>query len=218
MRLSPYGADPEQITAGGFAPKGMTLRQALPTLGFWLLVIAYGVSAFSHTGAMQNQVPYLQDAGFITAVAASSITARGAGSATGYFFFGWLTDRIHPKYSFVIGMVLQAASIVILMNISGNSSIWVIWLCAFTLGMGIGSWLPTLSVTTAEQFGLAHYGSIFGIISFFESAGTALGPLFTAFIFVQTGSYKMAFIVLLVLYAIAIPAILFLRKPRQISA
>jgi len=221
--LYPDG-DPEPADANGHATtrdadlEGLTLRQASKHIAIWLLGLSFFVSGFSNTGALHAPVPFLEDIGFPTATAAAALGTLGLGSAMGKIFFGWLCDRVSPKRATALGLGLQLGGVLVLLSIRADSPLVLIWAYALLLGFGIGSWLPTMSVLVSSNFGLAYYGSVFGVIAFLESAGTSLGPLFAGLTFDATGTYYYAFVTFAVLYAIAIPAILLIRRPTRPAA
>jgi MFS family permease len=217
MGLYPDGAEAPEVVAEAktslSATGGLSLKTALATSAFWLIAVSFLTSAFGHVGVIQSQVPYLEDVGFPVAAAAAALGTVGLGSLIGKFGFGWLCDRIDAKYACCIGLVLQLASIIILMNVGEASPPAIIWLYAILMGLGVGSWLPTMSMLTSTNFGLASYGTIFGMITLAHSIGTAAGPLMAGYTYDIMDTYHWAFIISLALYAIAIPTVLALRRP-----
>jgi len=220
MGLYPDG-DPEssarlQVSASRRVDgQGLTLRQAAGTAAIWFMGLSFFVSGFSNTGALHAPVPFLEDIGFPTSTAAAALGTLGLGSALGKVFFGWLCDRIPPKRAAALGLSLQLGGVLVLLAIRADSLLALIWAYALLLGFGIGSWLPTMSVLVSSTFGLAYYGSVFGVIAFLESSGTSLGPLFAGLMFDATGTYYHAFVTFAALYAVAIPAILLVRRPAR---
>jgi len=192
---------------------GLTLKMALTTPTFWLIAVAFLSSNFSNMGAIQAQVPYLDDIGFPTGTAAAALGAVGLGSGIGKIFFGWLCDRIPPKYACAIGLCLQLVAIFMLMNVGPASPMAMVWLYALTLGFSVGSWLPTMSMLVSTSFGLACYGAIFGVVNFIQNMGTGSGPLMAGYLYDSMHTYHWAFVIFAALYAIAIPAILLVRRP-----
>jgi MFS family permease len=193
--------------------ESLSLRQASKTAAIWFIGLSFFVSGFSNTGALHAPVPFLQDIGFPTATAASALSMLGLGSAVGKVFFGWLCDRVPPKRACALGLALQLSGTLVLLSIRADSSVALIWAYALLLGFGIGSWLPGMSMVVSSTFGLKYYGSVFGVIAFLESAGTALGPLFAGLMYDATGTFHYAFVTFAALYGIAIPAILLVRRP-----
>jgi len=198
------------------ATNGFTLKMALATQAFWLIAISFLLNTFSHAGVVQNQVPYLEDIGFPVITAATALGGVGLTSAIGKLGFGWLCDRLEAKYACAIGLSLQAAGIAIILNISAASSTTTLWLYAILIGLGIGSWMPTMSFLTSSNFGLSSYGTIFGTITLALSIGIAIGPLVAGYLYDIMHTYQLAFTIFLSLYAVSIPAVLLVRRPRQL--
>lgn len=221
MGLNPDGAaaaahQPDAGSATGTS-KGLTLRQAAATLPFWLIATSYLLGNFSSMGGLQAQVPNLNDIGFPTATAAVALGAIGFGSGVGKVFFGWLCDRIQPRRASAIGLSLQCAAVLILLQVRSDSPVALIWAYSLLMGFGAGSWLPTMSILVSRSFGLAFYGSVFGVINMAQSVGTATGPLVAGMMFDAMGTYRWAFILFAALYGVAIPAVLLVRRPRRLS-
>jgi OFA family oxalate/formate antiporter-like MFS transporter len=193
---------------------GLSARVALGTSTFWLLGTIFFINGFVSVGVIQNQVPHLQDIGFSLAKASIVLMGSGFANTFGKFIFGWLCDQIHAKYACVICFVLLAAATLMLMNIKVTSSLTVLWVYAIVLGLGCGGYLPTLSMLVNINFGLSSYGAIFGMVVLILNTGAAVGPFFAGYLYSTTDSYYGAFIVFLVLNAIAIPLLLSLRPPR----
>jgi len=198
-----------------FTANGSSLREALATSGFWLAAVSYLTGGFSSVGIVQNQAPYLEDIGLPVAMVAGALSGVGLGSLIGKFFFGWLCDRIPAKYAYSIALGLQAAGIIMLMSVKPASPPVTIWLYVAMIGLGSGGWLPTMSILVSTNFGLIAYGTIFGMINLAQSIGVATGPLLMGYMYDTMGTYSRGFIILLSLYAVAIPTILAVRRSKK---
>ncbi len=221
MGLYPDGAEapPEPLDGVQPAPTlitGMTLREAARTRTFWLIVVSFFPSCFASMGLVQAPVPFLQDIGYPMATAATALSAVAIGSGLGKVFFGWLCDRVQPKKAWATGQALMAASVLILLNVRGDSPVILIWAYALLLGFGVGSWLPSLSMLASTNFGLLAYGAVFGALNLVQSLGTATGPFFAGVMYDTTGTYYWAFVTFGLLFAIGIPAILLVKKPARL--
>jgi len=84
------------------------------------------------------------------------------------------------------------------------------------MGLGVGSWLPTMAMLTSTHFGLASYGTIFGVAMFFHSVGASAGPLMAGYMYDMMNTYYWAFIIFLAFYVVALLAILVLRRPKAL--
>ncbi len=219
MGLHPDGAPvaeaPPEFRPGTSA--GLTLRQAAAASAFWLLAVSYLFGNFSSMGGLQSQGPNLIDLGFRTEAAAVALGAIGFGSGVGKFIFGWLCDKMSARYASAIGLSLQASGLIVVLQVDSSSSMAIIWTYSLLMGFGAGSWLPTVSMLTSNSFGLAHYGSIFGMISLLLNLGTATGPLVAGMLYDSMGTYHWAFVLFAALYAISLPAVLLVRRPKSFT-
>jgi sugar phosphate permease len=204
----------QKVRSNSAPAVSFTFAEALKMPVFWLMAVAFLTFSFANQAIFQNHGPHLEDMGFSRAVVATAIGIVGIGSAFGKFGLGWLCDFIHPKYALVLGILFQSASLLILMTINADSPIILVYLYAILLGLGVGSWLPAMSMTTSTTFGLVAYGTIFGIINFASMLGGATGPVAAGMIFDFTGHYTWAFIMAFCFYAVAFPAIMLVRRPK----
>ena len=203
--------DPQRATD---ERQSFTLRQAQRTPTFWLIAVAFFCYAFASMGALQASVPFLEDIGYPTAIAASALGALGFGSAVGKILFGWLCDRMQPNRAFAIGTTVLLAGVLVLLTVRADSPLALIWTYALLLGLGAGAWLPTLSMLASTTFGLRFYGAVFGALNLCLSFGTASGPLFSGMMHDATDSYHTTFTIFAVLLAVAIPVILLVKHPK----
>jgi len=175
---------------------------------FYLIATALFLFLFALVGTLQSQVPHLQDIGFPLLTASSALGALGLVSAGAKFFFGWLCDKIHPKTAFTVAALFLIGGIALLSFIRPASPSLLLWAYAIVFGVGIGSWLPIMSMMVSTTFGMASYGLIFGGVSLVQSIGQATGPLTAGFIYDLTGSYHSAFMLFIVIAAASIPVVL----------
>lgn len=181
---------------------------------FFLIAIAFFLFLFSIVGTLQSQVPHLQDIGFPLLAASSALGALGLISSGAKLFFGWLCDKIHPKIVFCIGAIFLIGGIFLLTIVKPSSSPVVLWSYAFIFGIGVGCWLPIMSMMVSTIFGIGSYGLIFGGVSLIQNMGSATGPLAAGYIYDLTRSYQWAFILYLVLAVLSVPVVLSIRKRR----
>jgi len=219
MGLYPDGIAPAgqmvQNTPSSTLPTKLMEKAALVAPAFWLIAVCVVLSQFSMVGVSQNQVPFLVDIGFPVQTAAGALGFLALMSAVGKLVFGWLCDRMKANYVTAIGFILQVIGIIILLNINKESPIVMLWAFSFTMGLGIGSWLPTMSMLVSQNFGLIVYPTIFGIMTLCQCLGASVGPAVAGRLYDVMGDYKLAFLILLGLYAVALPAVLFVRQPKQ---
>ena len=59
---------------------------------------------------------------------------------------------------------------------------------------------------------------IFGAITLLQSTGVAIGPLLAGMMYDATGTYYVALAIFAGLYAISIPSILLVRRPKSLGS
>lgn len=218
MGLLPDGAESSVSAAtakkkGTFTAPEIDFPIARRTAAFWLITIAFTAFNISWLAIHSSQALHLQDIGFPVAAAVLALSTTATGSGVGKLCFGWLCDYIKPKYAFAVGILFHVLGVIILMNVKADSSVAIIWVEALLLGLGTGSWLPAMTMAVSTTFGLASYGVIFGFINMIYTLGGSVGPVAAAYVFDIQKSYSLVFITALILYAIALPAILLVRPP-----
>lgn len=223
--LEAYGArdHADQNEAAGRAAQEPTpvssvpLSMAVRSSAFWLIGISL-IFNHTHLGILQTLFPHLGEAGFSSTVAASAVGACGMASTFGMFFFGWLCDRLDAPRASAIGLALIALGTALLMIVRSGSPAGLLWIAVVLLGIGVGSWMPTMSMLTSLTFGMGFYTAIFGWLSIFACAGAAAGPVIAGLIHDTTQSYLSAFGIIGIMIVLAIPAVLVVRPPQALAA
>jgi len=168
-------------------------------------------------GIMQSLIPHLEDLNYSAGIAASAMSIVAITSAIGPLAFGWLSDRIKVKPASIIAVSLLTIGTIILTQINANTSPWFIWMFSVILGIGVGGWMPSMSLLTSTNFGLLAYGTIFGVLNAFQSVGAAIAPVFMGLVYDSRGNFELAFIIIAILVALGIPAILAIRRPKSFA-
>ena len=217
--LSPYGLEAARIAddhgpEAGKTP-GLSLKEALGISAFWLIALTSAVYGMGLTGGLQNQISILARQGFTVGDATFAVSIVGLSSAMGKFAFGYLCDRIDPKYTTAIAYAFTALSLTAL---TLARSMHHLWLYGIFLGLGMGGWAPNMAMLTGNYFGLKQYGAILGTIHLVFMSGEAIGPLVVGLAYDQAGTYHPILIILSVLCAASIPLIIIIRKSGLISA
>lgn len=214
--LHPYGQEvaevPDDYSSKTKGITGLSLKEAMGTLTFWIIVPTSAVYGMSATAAMQNQVSILTEQGFTATSAVAAIGAIGLFSAVGKFLFGYLCDRIGPKYATAISYALTAFSLV---TMTQARSMAHLWLYVVLSGLGQGGWAPNLAMLALHYFGLKHYGTVLGAIHLIFWVGAAVGPMIAGFAYDQTGSYRLILWVIAGLCFVSIPLITVIRKSKS---
>ena len=210
----PYGAETMEFPDDNSIKEeesGLSLKEAMVTASFWLAVLTAAIYGMSMTAAMQNQVSILTEQHFTASEAVAALGGIGLFSAVGKLLFGYLCDRIDPKYVVAISYALVATSLLAMIQATTLTHVWVY---VVLMGLGLGGWAPNMAMLTSKYFGLKHFGSILGVFYLFFLGGEAFGPLIAGSVFDQTGSYRLILMVFMALCLVSIPVIISIRRPR----
>lgn len=211
MGLLPYGeSSPERKVA--LPDCGFSLREALGTRQFWLLVVATLSFTMSEGTVLVHIVPHAVGLGISTAKAALILTVIGGISIGGRVVMGTAGDRIGNKLAWFICLALVSISLFWLLI---AKELWLLYLFAVVFGFGYGGLSVLLSPMVAEYFGLSSHGVIFGVVIMLGgTAGMAIGPVIAGHIFDVTESYQLAFLIYAALTVIGLILSLFLGPDR----
>jgi MFS family permease len=188
--------------------KTISAKEHLLSLQFVFISLGFFLLLFGLLGPLQSQVPHFRDIGFPLLTASTALGALGLVSAVAKLVFGILCDRYHPRYVFVVAAMFSIAGIFMLQNITAESSPLLIWAYALVFGVGVGSWLPMMSMMVSTTFGIATYSVVFGAVSMIQQIGSATGPYAAGLIYDITGSYHHAFQLAMGLLVISVVLIL----------
>jgi MFS family permease len=198
--------DPARVSAGPrpvtslsvattAAVPDVTLRAALVTLPFWLIIGAKFLGNASSQTLLVHQAAYLIDHGIAAMVAASVISVVGVASIVGKTGGGWLSDHVDREVVYVLGMALLLASIVVLGGVALVPSPWTAYGYAVLIGLGYAVTASLIPAILCDRFRGAHFGAIFGVAQGGSALGGALGAWLAGRIFDVTGSYVIALVV-----------------------
>ena len=119
------------------------------------------------------------------------------------------------KYVAASCFVFKAVAILIMISIKPSSPLQMIWLYAIFMGLGVGGWTAPQSILISGNFGLTSYGAILGMVTLITASVSAFSPLIAGYVYDTTQTYGGIFNIFFLVSAIAIPLMLFVRKPKR---
>ena len=90
---------------------------------------------------------------------------------------------------------------------------WQIFLVLPLLSLGFGGVIPVRPAFQAEVFGMRAFGAIQRLVFTIATFGGVIGPVLAGWMYDQTESYRLSFVVLATVGFLAAPLILTLRRP-----
>jgi len=193
----PYGEGEVGVeTRMNPSDRGFSLRGALRTWQFWIMVMALLCFTTGEGTVLVHIVSHAIGLGISADNAALIIPIIGLVSIPGRILTGITGDKIGNKNAYLIGFVFIDVSLFMLLI---SRELWMLYLFAVIYGFGYGGLSALISPIVVELFGLGSHGVIMGtVVMFGGTGGMAIGPLLAGRIFDITGSYQSAFL----LYAI----------------
>ena len=189
---APYGESPISPGSPPNPVQGHTFGEALRTSQFWtifVMMFLFGVFAMSYN---VHIVPDAINSGMPSTSAAHILATTGALLIAGRILFGIIADRIGNKPIFILCFGFSSGA---LLFISFVHAPWAFFVLAVLMGIAQGGIGTSQSPMAASLFGLKSHGLILGCIGLGNTAGAAVGPLLTGYIFDLTASYHIAFLI-----------------------
>jgi MFS family permease len=221
MGLSPDGDDDSDhqgaaAKPGLAEPEGTTVWRALRSAAFWRMAIGLGLGNAGAVAIIVHAVPFFtKSVGVSDGLAAASMTAMILMSLGGRFGFGFIADQIDKR------IVMGAAYAMLALGVLLFATVYEPWQIILVLplfGLGWGGIIPVRPALQAEIFGLRSFGAIQGLVFTIATLGGLVGPVFAGWMYDQTESYRLAFVVLAATGFVAAPLFVTLRPPRRRGA
>ena len=185
------GTDAAALTAAGDA--GQTpLAEAIRTRDFWLLAASFFICGYTTNGLIGTHLlPHSIEHGFASEVAGSAIAIMGGFNIIGTLASGWLSDRYDNRILLACYYGFRALSLLYLPLVAGYGS-----LLLFAVVYGL-DWIATVPPTinlTAQRFGRASVGVLYGWIFFSHMVGAAVAAYLGGVLRDLLGDYTLAFL------------------------
>jgi MFS family permease len=209
--LKPYGEDEiiEDKQPQSSAMEGLSFSQAIRTSRFWLFGLILASFFFCFGTVIVHIVPHASDIGIPTIIAASIVSIAAGVSIIARLGIGFISDRVGGTLALSACVSLVTLALIWLLF---AREIWMFYVFAVVFGLSYGGLITLLPVVAAELFGLVSLGIILGGLTFVGTIGEALGAPLSGTIFDTTGSYRLAFIIAIVICAVAVILSLILLK------
>jgi MFS family permease len=201
---------PAAITGSDGTVQGMTLKAALRTRQFWLLLSSILFVALAYGGAHIHMIPIVMDHGFGLDTATSMMGLVALGLLCGRIGVGFLLDRFWgPGVAFPV-LCLPAAACLMLM---GNATDYpLVATAAFLLGFAAGAESDLIAFLAARYFGMAHFGKIYGFLYMPFGIGSAVSPIFYGLVRDRTGSYDNMLVAAAIMFVVGASLLLLLGR------
>ena len=203
-----------ESTTHSFTEFNYTVRQALRTKAFWILVLFSVFGFIVQAGVSLHQVPHYIGQGVPTHLAALTASTFAFGQVPGGLFWTMLARRLPLRILLCMaGATMSLGAIGTGFSASLATGIPM----GLLLGIGVGGMQLLLRLTWADYYGRLHLGSIRGLTLPAQIGGQALGPIVAGFMFDATGGYKTPFTVFGIIVAFAAVVVLAATPPGRLT-
>jgi MFS family permease len=196
-----------------------TVREAMRTSSYWLLVLAVGFRNTVHSGTSFLLAPlivwFLMGGGrtedHSLRIAALMVGLLSLSSLILNPIMGWLGDSWSKQRLSALAMVGGSASLLVLLNHSGH--LWQAVLFVVLLGFSETA-NPLAWAIMGDFFGRRNYATLRGWQHLPDQLMSMSTPVWMGVVVDQTGSYKWALIPLVAIYLLAAVAYLAIPRPK----
>ncbi|MTI96400.1 MAG: MFS transporter [Firmicutes bacterium] len=193
-----------------------TVREAMGTRAFWLLLFCVTIPSAINTGITFHLASIMQDRGFAIdaapVVAASVLSTLAITQLPCNFIAGWLADKFRVHLLMAIAFIGQLLSLLLLLWVSS-------WPLAIVFGVIWGTlnaaYAINNNVVWPSYFGRGNLGSIRSMAMTATVIGSAFGPLPFGFAFDFFGGYQEIIIASMLFPLLGILAALLSPPPQK---
>ena len=192
---------------------GWTLKQAMRTPHFWLLMLVYVFTGLGSFLVALHQLAFAVDVGFDKLYAAGVLGMGAFLSLPGVIVTGTMSDYLGRELSAVVSYGTSILGVAFALLITGPEQHVLLWLHSCFFGLTWGARGPAITAKTADLFPGPNLGMILGVISVGTGVGAGAGAWMAGFVFDMTGTYRAAFWLSILSYLCGSVAFWSLRRP-----
>lgn len=181
----------EAPTHQGAPPGGATVREALGSRVFWILILVVFGSTLALNGVVVHLSALLTDRGHTSGRAAIVLSALASASLTGRLVTGWLLDRFSAtRVAFALLAVAALGTFVLTDATTFAAGV----VAAVFIGFGTGGEFDVVPYLLSRHFGLRSLSTLYGLHWTAWGIAGFVGPVLMGRAFDATGSYEVVLV------------------------
>jgi MFS family permease len=212
--LLPDGRAKEKVDASSTSDSGVGVKEALKMRAFWCIGISTMFQMLAMHAVSLHLMRYLTSLGFERSSAAIAVTVFSIVSIISRIFYGFLADIFSKKYVLAFSMLITAIGLVMFHYLDGSSFVLVI-LFAIVYGVGAAGAMPLRVPIIREYFGTKKFGTIFGLLAFSLTIGSAAGAPLAGWVYDTRGVYDPIWLIYAGLTVLGMILILIMRPAQS---
>ncbi len=188
---------------------GVSLRTALGSPPFWLLAWGFVVCGFTMAFANTHFMAYADEMGMHVTMASEVVSVTAFFSILGTIVLGMAADRFRRSWVLSLTYALRGLSFLLLILLPVGPPMFVY---ALVLGVSWSATTPITAAISADVFGKANAGVIFGTMFTFMNIGAGIGAWLDGIFYEATGNYEVALTINVIVGFSAAIAVFFARE------
>ena len=209
----PAGWQPPASGQTARAGSDYTLGQALRSWQWYALWAVLFLNTCAGISIISQAAPMAQEMTHVTAAAAAGLVALiSIANGAGRLLWAWLSDFSGRRQVFLTMFLLQAVMFMLLSRVDSFGAL-AVFACVVLLCYGGG--FGTMPAFTADLFGPANVGSIYGLLLTAWGFAALAGPTLIAYIRQTTGHYTEALDVIAGVMLVAAVIPFMIRPPKS---
>lgn len=166
------------------------LMAALRAGSLWTIVAAFGMGALGLNLVNSQAILHLTDLGISQVMAGTAIGTMGLLSVAGRLGGGILGDRLEPRLLLALGLLCQAAGMLMLLFADRDMLVYGF---ALLFGIGFGLGIVTAPLMLANYFGVGSFARINAATGVITMGLTAFAPTLAGYASDTLGNYTLVF-------------------------
>jgi MFS family permease len=218
LGYAPYGSEREETIQGPIPSNlqgdDMGLKEAMHTPSFWFFLTFMFVCGCGDFLVMTHLIPYVTDLGISPSTGGNMLAWFGFMSLLGILIAGPASDRVGCKIPIVLTFLLRVLCFILILRYQSLVSLYI-----FSLVFGLTCFVtaPLTPILVSRLYGVSHLGYIAGFLNTLHHIGGGFWAYVGGWVFDQTGSYRLAFILSAVISLIAAFCAILVSEKRQVS-
>lgn len=211
LGLLPDGAAANPTASQASGAPSKTLRQAIGTLNFWLLLAGSTLVIGVIGTVISHFILFLRDEGYSSAWASRALSTLLFSSLAGRVIVGYFADRFTRKNVMALFDLSLALAVPLLFL---HHSMRAVIGFAILFGFAMGADYMLIPLVAVDCFGLAALGKILALIIMADSIGQTFGPVMAGRIFDLRYNYDLAWLIITVAGVLGATAVFLIRSSK----
>ena len=189
-----------------------TVREAFRTGTMWKLMAVFALSGVAQGGASFHRIPYFVEKAYDPLLVSWSFAADAGGAAATSLVAGWLADRVPIRFLAAVSFSGFIVAILLMIYVSSPQ---MMFLSTTLFGSSVGFGMIVHSYIFAAYYGRVFLGAIRGIVMPVNLLSAGVGAPLVGYLHDYTGSYLLAWWILLAIYGGSAALVLTALPPRK---